>query len=342
MDTEGLGDLERVELRDQWQNEARDFTPWLAANIQVLGSALGMSLEVEAQEKEVGPFRADILCQDTSEAPKNMVLVENQLEKTNHTHLGQILTYAAGLQTATIVWVASEFTDEHRAALDWLNEVTDTQLRFFGLEIELWRIGDSARAPKLNVVARPNDWTRGVRNSARADLSATQMLQLDFWNGFSEHLSTHSTLKGITPRAQHYMSHAIGRSGCSLSTVFATWSSESEEPGELRVELTLTGSKSDHFYGQLTQIKDDIEQKLGTTLTWHRPEGKTMRRLYQRLDADPNDQARWPDYYTWLRERLEKFHSVLQPIVGSLNADDAPPETMDADEGSGEAETEQA
>src|SRR5688572_15954584 len=131
-----LGRLERVSVRDCWVDEARDFTPWLAQeeNIALLGEAIGIELEVAAQEKNVGPFRADILCKDTLDG--RLVLIENQLERTDHGHLGQLITYAAGLDAVTVIWVADRFTDEHRAALDWLNRITDTDFTFFGLEIE--------------------------------------------------------------------------------------------------------------------------------------------------------------------------------------------------------------
>ena len=163
----GLGRLERVELREVWTTEDQDFTPWLAqeTNLAVLSETLNMELVTEGIEQGVGPFRADILCQDTQD--DSLVLIENQLERTDHTHLGQLLTYAAGLQTVTIIWVAATFTDEHRAALDWLNEITDNRFRFFGLEIELWRIGDSPAAPKFNVVSKPNEWTRSVSKASR-------------------------------------------------------------------------------------------------------------------------------------------------------------------------------
>ena len=135
MNDELLGRLERVDLRTIWTSEPAEFTPWLAqaANLKVLADTLGIELELEAQEKVVGPFRADILCKDTS--TDSWVLVENQLERTDHIHLGQLLTYAAGLQAVTIVWLAARFTDEHRATLDWLNSITDESFRFFGLEI---------------------------------------------------------------------------------------------------------------------------------------------------------------------------------------------------------------
>ncbi len=137
-----FGRLERVELRQVWPHEATAFTPWLAQpeNLKLLGDKIGIDLELEAQEANVGPFRADILCKDT--LTNQWVLIENQLERTDHTHLGQLLTYAAGLKAVTIVWIANRFTSEHRAALDWLNEITDSGFNFFGLEVELWRIGD--------------------------------------------------------------------------------------------------------------------------------------------------------------------------------------------------------
>ena len=119
-----------------------------------------MELELEAQETDVGQFRADILCKNTDD--RSWVLIENQLERTDHRHLGQILTYAAGLHAVTICWIAESFADEHRATIDWLNEISDDKFQFFGLEIEVWKIGDSPPAPKFNVVSRPNDWTRGV------------------------------------------------------------------------------------------------------------------------------------------------------------------------------------
>ena len=130
-----LGRLEPVELRNIWTSEAADFTPWLARpeSLSVLGETLGIDLELEAQERSVGQFRADILCKDI--APDSWVLVENQLERTDHSHLGQLLTYASGLEAVTIVWVAAQFTDEHRSTLDWLNRITDARFRFFGLEV---------------------------------------------------------------------------------------------------------------------------------------------------------------------------------------------------------------
>jgi len=184
-----LGLLEQVDLKNVWNNEPKEFTPWLAKseNLQLLGDAVGIELELEAQEKNVGPFRADILCKDT--VNNQWVLIENQIERTDHTHLGQLLTYASGLKVVTIVWIARWFTDEHRAALDWLNEITDSRFNFFGLEIELWRIGDSPIAPKFNIVSQPNDWSKTVAAGASQvenTLTESRLLQREFWSAFRD------------------------------------------------------------------------------------------------------------------------------------------------------------
>jgi hypothetical protein len=193
MTVTNLGRLERVDLRNIWVSEATDFTPWLARqeNLAILADTLGLELELEAQERPVGPFRADILCKDV--ATDRWVLIENQLERTDHSHLGQLLTYASGLEAVTIVWIAARFTEEHRSTLDWLNKITDDRFRFFGLEVELWRIGDSPSAPKFNIISKPNDWSQSVAQAARAidesELSETRVMQREYWASLNQSLN---------------------------------------------------------------------------------------------------------------------------------------------------------
>src|SRR4051794_30001010 len=214
-----LGRLERVDLRDIWVSEATSFTPWLARpeNLTVLGDALNIDLELEAQERAVGPFRADILCKDID--TDRWVLIENQLERTDHTHLGQLLTYASGLEAVTIVWIAARFTEEHRSTLDWLNRITNESFRFFGLEVELWRIGESPAAPKFNIVCKPNDWSQQVAQAARAiddaELSETRLMQRAYWTAFDNVLVEigGAVRGGKKPQPQSWMAYGIGRTG---------------------------------------------------------------------------------------------------------------------------------
>src|ERR1700756_3411596 len=220
-----LGRLERVELRNIWLSEASDFTPWLARkeNLDTLGEALGIDLELEAQERPVGPFRADILCKDV--ATDRWVLIENQLERTDHSHLGQLLTYASGLEAVTIVWIAARFTEEHRSTLDWLNKITDDRFRFFGLEVELWRIGTSPAAPKFNIVSKPNEWSQSVAQAARAidqsELSETRVMQREYWASLNQSLNAMGgpVSGNKKPQPQAWMSFPTGRSGFLLNGV---------------------------------------------------------------------------------------------------------------------------
>jgi hypothetical protein len=327
MSTAPLGRLAKVDLRDAWQSEAGDFTPWLAQaeNIALLGEAIGLELEVEAQEKDVGPFRADILCRNTASGA--WVLVENQLERTDHIHLGQLLTYAAGLNAVTIVWIAARFTEEHRAALDWLNDITDERFNFFGLEVELWRIGDSAIAPKFNVVSKPNDWTRSVAEAAKGiaeeAMTDTKRAQLAFWTGFREYmLERGSPVKVAKPKPDSFMWMAIGRSGFGLFASLSTWSMQTQAygAGEVRAGLYLDLDDAHAHYHLLKAEQAAIEAEFGEALTWYQAEGVKSCRIGIERPAALADRDSWPGVYEWLREKLEALRVVFGERVRALNA----------------------
>jgi hypothetical protein len=321
MKIEALGRLKRIDLREVFSSEAGDFTPWLAQeeNLKLLGEAIGIDLELEAQEKDVGPFRADILCKDTT--TDNWVLIENQLERTDHTHLGQLLTYAAGLSVVTIVWVADHFSEEHRATLDWLNERTDEKINFFGLEVELWRIGDSPIAPKFNVVSQPNEWTRSIQTAAAesGELSAHKQTQLRFWIAFRAFMESNSHIRCQKAYPQHWMTHSIGRTGIHLTSIASLWDSESDTKNpEIRVELALVGKNAKQHFAALEKNKEQIEKELGFPVFWHNPEEKNACRIYVRQNADFLNPERWPEQHRWLKEKLETFHKVFAPLARSL------------------------
>jgi hypothetical protein len=322
-----LGRLEKVELRDVWKTEAQHFTPWLAGeeNLALLGDTIGLDLELEAVEKDVGPFRADILCKDT--ANDSWVLIENQVERTDHTHLGQLLTYAAGLNTVTIVWIAKRFTDEHRAALDWLNEITGDEVSFFGLEVELWRIGDSAVAPKFNVVSKPNEWTKGKVGGSKVSagsghLTEAKKRQLDFWHGFREYALENATrIKPTKASPQHWMNMSLGKSGVNLCAVASHWNSETESFSghELRADLVLRDENANGYFAALESSRTEIEQEIGEAMTWHNPESKKMCRIWIRKDTDLENESLREEQYGWLLEKLEKMHAVFGSRVRKLD-----------------------
>ena len=307
--------LERVDLREAWTTEDGDFTPWLAeeANIELLGHIIGAELEVEARERPVGPFRADILCKDT--ATDQWVLIENQLERTDHTHLGQLMTYAAGLNAVTIVWVSSGFTDEHRAALDWLNEITSNEFRFFGLEIELWRIGSSPPAPKFNIVSKPNAWTKP---SGETDLTPTKQLQLKYWEAPHEVMEKGGgNVRPAKPAARHWQRFSIGRTGFSLSTFANT------KAKRIGIRLILRGDNAKAHYGLLSQEKDTIEQEANEKFEWlELPDNKESHINLRWHNCDPTDRESWSGQHRWLFEKLEVFHRVFAARLKELDADD--------------------
>jgi hypothetical protein len=318
----GLGRLQKVELREVWATEAGDFTPWLARaeNIRLLGDTIGLDLEVEAQEKGVGPFRADILCRNTA-AADHWVLVENQLDRTDHVHLGQLLTYAAGLHAVTIVWVAQRFTEEHRAALDWLNEITGEEFLFFGLEVELWRIGDSPIAPKFNVVCQPNDWSRTVTSVARAgangEISETRQLQLEYWTAFRQLMDERGGLvRGTKPQPQHWLYFSIGRGGFILGT-FASMRDE-----WIGVQLILTGKLAKAHFHLLEKSRQEIDAELGVALDWRELPDRKESRVGRFLDCDPADRTKWAEQHQWLYDNLQRFHQIFSSRIKDLDVDD--------------------
>lgn len=310
-----LSKLERVSLREAWKNEAGDFTPWLSQpdNLNGLAQALGLSeLVLVSTEHWVGDFKLDILCTDG----EDQVIIENQLDKTDHTHLGQILAYAAGVGANKVIWVAQSFRPEHSAALEFLNENTTDNLSFFAVEVELWRIGDSPLAPKFEVVVKPNDWVRTGREQARAAASTTptKQLQQKFWLALIDYLAEKAPqIRPQKPRPQHWLNNSIGRSGFGLNITANT------RDERLGVELWMPGTDAKQHFANLSAQKSDIEAKLGFALDWQElPDSKACRIATWYPNASIEDEARWDEYLGWLTQRLVRMDQVLRPIVKYL------------------------
>jgi hypothetical protein len=310
-----LSRLEQVSLREAWKHEAGEFTPWLAeqANLDSLAQALGISeLALVATEHWVGDFKLDILCTDGDQK----VVIENQLAETDHKHLGQILAYAAGVSARKVIWVAESFRQEHIAALQFLNDNATDDLSFFGVQIELWRIGDSPLAPKFEVVAKPNDWAKSGREQARAATSSstTKQRQLKFWLALVESLAKNApSIRPQAPRAQHWLNNSIGRSGFGLN-ITANMRHE-----RLGVELWMPGAEAKQHFANLLAQRESIEQQLGFTLDWQGlPDAIGCRIASWYPNAPLEDENRWDDYLGWLTQRLLKMDQVLRPLVKSL------------------------
>jgi len=310
-----LSKLERVPLREAWKHEAGDFTPWLSEsdNLDTLAQALGISeLVLVAAEHWVGDFKLDLLCTDGDE----QVIIENQLADTDHKHLGQILTYAAGVGARKVIWVAESFRPEHVAALQFLNDNTTDDLAFFGVQVELWRIGDSPLAPKFEVVAKPNDWVKTGREQARAASasSPTKLLQQKFWVALIENLRRNAPhIRPQKPRPQHWLNNSIGRSGFGLNITANT------RDERLGVELWIPGADAKTHFANLSVQREAIENALGFELDWQElPDAKACRIATWYPDASIEDAKRWEEYLQWLEQRLVVMDRVLRPIVKAL------------------------
>ncbi len=252
-----LGKLTRVPLREYWKHEALDFTRWLAEpeNIELLSDEVGVGIQITQTEASVGRFNVDILAEEENTGRK--IIIENQLEATDHSHLGQLITYAAGLEAEFVIWIVRDVREEHQQAVDWLNEHTDEQINFFLVCIELWQIEHSPPAPKFAIISRPNEWKRSVRSSAQdGNLTDTKTKQLEFWQQLKEYTATnHPRLKLRTPRPQHWFDVAIGRSDCHVSLVV-----DSRED-KVRCELYIPDSKE--LYQIFLSCREQIEKELG-------------------------------------------------------------------------------
>ena len=302
-----LGKLTRVNLREYWKHEAFDFTRWLAEpeNIELLSDEVGIGIQIKQTEASAGRFNVDILAEEENTGKR--IIIENQLEKTDHSHLGQLITYASGLEAQFIIWIVREVREEHRQAVDWLNEHTDEHINFFLVAIELWQIENSPPAAKFNIISRPNEWKRSVRTSAQeGDLTDTKTKQLEFWQQLKDYAgTTHPELKLRTPRPQHWFDIAVGRADCHISLVV-----DSRED-KVRCELYIPDSKD--LYQVFLVSKEQIEKDLSIpdTLEWQELHGKKASRIRAIHDFKFSDTSTWTGAFAWLLETTSKFKRVF-------------------------------
>jgi len=319
-----LARLRSVDVREFWRGERSEFTGWLLQdeNLLLLGETIGLDLDATAQDGGTDDTRLDLLCRDT--ASGQWVLVEAQIEGTSPEHLGRLLGQAASLNAPTVVWIAQSFAEEHRAALDWLNEITDSRYNFFGLEMELWQIADSPIAPKFNVVSRPNEWTKpstatAGRFRAVTPTAAKELSQLEYWAVFRDYaLREGRVLRPPKAYPQNWMGFAIGRSN------FRLVASISSRRAAIAVALLLDGPDAKAHFHLLQVQQADIEAELGFSLVWREQPSKKESTIAFETADDPTDRNRWEIQHFWLLEHLEKLHTALSGRIKALDADEYP------------------
>lgn len=301
-----LGKIEKIDdLRSIWPHEALDFSKWLSQeeNLALLSDSIGIDIVLEELESPVGGFSVDLYA--TEEGTGRKIIIENQLEDTNHDHLGKIITYASGKGAEVVVWVVRRARDEHKQAVEWLNQHTDENIGFFLLEIELWKINDSLPAPKFNVVERPNDWAKTMK--AVEGLSDTKKLQLEFWQAFNDYAFGKPEFKNVfskrKPQPQHWYDLSVGSSTYHLGLTVNT------QKKRIGAEIYVNDDKL--AFEKFKSQKDLIEADLGVQLDW-RVATKDCRILALNNGDIKKGEAAWPEYYDWYCSMALKLREVLK------------------------------
>ena len=305
-----LGKLEKIkDLRRVWPHEATDFTPWLAQedNISMLSDAIGIDISVDETESNVGSFNVDIYATETDTG--NKIIIENQLEDTNHDHLGKIITYASGKDAKFVIWIVKKAREEHRHAIEWLNNHTDNDIAFFLIEIELWTINGSDPAVKFNVVEKPNDWAKEIKK-VDSTLSDTEKLKLDYWTSFADYAFADNVFSKVfkrrKPSTDHWYSVSMGSSEYHMSFLMNT------QRNILAVEINISDNKE--LFHEFYSEKDKIEAKAGVPLDWRElPERKASRILYE-TSVDFKDRDSWNKQFDWIMEYGVKIAKAFKSV----------------------------
>jgi hypothetical protein len=305
-----LGRLRSVDPRAVWPHEARDFTPWLLDNSDVLADVLGVDLELSSAEHPVGGFALDLVGRDLT---NNCVLiVENQLSGTDHEHLGQIVTYAAGTDARTVVWLATAFREEHRQALDYLNTLGGEEARFFGVEIGVVGIGDSAPAPLFRLRVQPNDWHAQVAADAKTTSrqAGKAPLYQAFWTRFLDRVRTErpNWTRARKPQATNWFAMACPFKGGPY------YSASFTHGGKIRSELYIDYTDPDlvvDLFTRLAGLKQEIEAHYGSALHWEELPGKRACRITDYTTGDILDSDAFDTYIDWFIDTGTRLRSAI-------------------------------
>lgn len=304
-----IGKMERVDLREVWKNEARDFTSWLFDNIEILGEELNISISPIEKEKNVGSFSADILAESEEGDP---ILIENQLEKTDHNHLGQLLTYVSNLEAKKAIWISKEPRSEHERAIEWLNELT-SDVDFYLVKIEAFRIGNSDPAPKFTVIAGPTESGKVV-GSEKKELAERHKKRLDFWQNLLEKSKVKTNLfSNISPSTNSFIATGAGKSGLSYNYGITYKCGTIEFYIDRGKELVEENKK---IFDKLYEHKDEIEKIFGAKLDWQRLDNRRACRICKLYNyAGLNDKEKWDKLQNEMIDDMIKLEKAFRKYI---------------------------
>lgn len=303
-----LGTLKEItDLRSIWQHEALNFTPWVAENVDLLADAVGLDITVDETESYVGDFNVDIYASETGTDRK--IIIENQLEDTDHDHLGKLITYASGKGADVVIWIVKHAREEHRAAVEWLNNHTDDKIGFFLCEIKLFQIGDSLIAPSFNVVERPNDWTKEIKKTTAAN--PTQQQRLEYWQAFNDYAFEKKEFakefNKRKPTTDHWMDFSIGSSACHICVT------QIQKRNAIGVELYINDDKE--LFKSLLSNKDEIESVIGFALDWRElPERKASRIVIEK-EVKLDNRDLWSQQFEYIVDVCMKMKKAFKKHI---------------------------
>lgn len=303
-----IGRLEQVELRDLWKHEEYNFSTWLAEpeNIALLSETIGIEISEPQTERVVGSFSADIIAEEEGSGRK--ILIENQLEASNHDHLGKLFTYGSGLDAEVIIWIVKTARQEHEQAVNWLNEHTDEKINIFLIEIEAWKIGNSDPAPRFNIVAKPNDWAKLVKQASEGTLSDYKLLQQKFWEYLND-FDKNSQLGNRKARPRHWHDVSMGSSKAHISLTI------NKSSQTITCDLYIPHDDDKKIFDKLLLQQAEIENLIGTQLEWMRLDSKRATRVRINQPADIENEQEWPSYASWLLATTETFRKVFSKRI---------------------------
>ena len=306
--------LQSVLLREVWKNEAKDFSSWLFNNIEILGEALDINLTAVSKEEDVGPFSADIIAEDES---GQKVLIENQLQQTDHDHLGKILTYAANLDAKIAIWISSHPREEHEKAIDWLNE-RSSDVSFYLVKIEAYKIGNSNPAPKFTIIAEPTEEAKAI-GEEKEKSAKVNTLRKEFWTKLLEKAKEKTDLHAnVSPGIYSYVQAGAGRSGISYIYAITNKYGTTQlylDRGKEYAEPNINKIRFDELY----KHKDEIEKLFGGKLMWERLENARASRIALYFeDSGLANKEKWDELQDKMIDAMVRLEKALKKFVNQL------------------------
>ena len=305
-----IGKLKEIDVRNLWKHEQRDFSVWLAKenNLEYLNDILGLTLTDINREEYVGPFKCDIVAKD--ETTNDVIIIENQLESTNHDHLGKTITYAAGLNAKYIVWIAKKAKEEHRAAIEWLNNNSSQNINFFLIEIHAYQIGNSEPAPLFKIIEQPNDFIKSDRNNSKnGEINKTQSERLVFWDQFNQAVAEHNKPFNIRKATtDHWYDVALGTSDAHIAITLVN------KDNKVGVEIHINDNKK--LFDKLYANREAIESEFGVKLEWERLDERKASRIKHYIEGlNFDDHSNYPELNEKIISTVIKMRKVFKKYL---------------------------